>query len=67
MQVQTPVQQKADKPKTTDDKQNLIKMIALGVAVAVAIVGIIAGISMIAGSRNNAVPVESYSQSLHLQ
>lgn len=62
MQVQTPVQQKADKPKTTDDKQNLIKMIALGVAVAVAIVGIIAGISMIAGSRNNAVPIESYSQ-----
>ena len=37
-------------------------MIALGVAVAVAIVGIIAGISMVAGSRNNAVPVESYSQ-----
>lgn len=62
MQVQTPVQQKADKPKATDDKQNLIKMIALGVAVAVAIVGIIAGISMMAGSRNNAVPIESYSQ-----
>ena len=63
IQAQTPVQQTAGKPKATDDKQNLIKMIALGVVAAVAVIGVIMGISMIAGSHNSdTAPMESYSQ-----
>lgn len=63
IQAQTSVHQTAGKPKTTDDKQNLIKMIALGVVAAVAVIGVIMGISMIAGSHNSdTAPMESYSQ-----
>ena len=44
-----------------NDKQSVGKLIAMGVAVALAICGLLVGFSMMT-HRNNSAPVESYSQ-----